>query len=77
MENELHSLKTGFTRAGPNHTGYVRVINRFYRPGPNQGNNARKVNCGCVYSASTLKPVLGGICKQEDMHQCSFSIRGG
>ena len=25
-----------------------------------QGNNARKVNCGCVYSAYILKPVLSG-----------------
>ena len=25
-----------------------------------QGCNARKVNCGCVYSAYTLKPVLSG-----------------
>ena len=45
-----------------------------------QGYNARKVNCSCVYSAYILKPVqfsLGGICKQEQMHQYSFSIRGG
>ena len=25
-----------------------------------QGTNARKVNCGCVYSAYILKPVLSG-----------------
>ena len=25
-----------------------------------QGSNARKVNCGCVYSAYILKPVLSG-----------------
>ena len=25
-----------------------------------QGYNARKVNCGCVYSAYILKPVLSG-----------------
>ena len=31
-----------------------------------QGCNAMKVNCGRVYSAYILKPVLfGGICKQE------------
>ena len=27
-----------------------------------QGNNARKVNCVCVYSAYILKPVLSGRC---------------
>ena len=26
----------------------------------NQGTNGRKVNCGCVYSAYILKPVLSG-----------------
>ena len=26
-----------------------------------QGTNARKVNCGRVYSASILKPVLSGL----------------
>ncbi len=26
----------------------------------NQGNNARKVNCSCLYSANILKPVLSG-----------------
>ena len=32
----------------------------------NQGTNARKVNCGRVYSAYIVKPVLsGGRCKQE------------
>ena len=39
-----------------------RICNIIY----SQGTNARKVNCGCVYSAYILKPVLlGGICKQE------------
>ena len=44
---------------------------------PNQGYNARKDNCGRVYSAYWNQFYLGGICKQEKMHQCSFSIRGG
>ena len=32
-----------------------------------QGNNVRKVNCCCVFSAYILKTVLsgGGVCKQE------------
>ena len=38
-----------------------------------QGCNARKVNCSFVYSAYILKPV----CKQEQIHYCSFSIRDG
>ena len=28
--------------------------------GAKHGNNARKVNCSCVYSAYILKPVLSG-----------------
>ena len=35
----------------------VKLYNFIER---SQGNNARKVNCGCVYSAYILKPVLSG-----------------
>ena len=43
-----------------------------------QGDKARKVNCCCVFSAYTLKPVLsGGDCKQEMMPKSYSTIRGG
>ena len=51
--------------------GKYDVYSEFYilvcdYDGAAQGCNARKVNCGRVYSAYTLKPFsLGGICKQE------------
>ena len=51
-------------------------IKIYIRKHITQGYNAKKVKCSCVYSAYMLKPVpLCGICKQEKMHQCSFSIR--
>ena len=34
--------------------------NTAFTNGLNQGYNARKVNCSCVYSAYILKPVLSG-----------------
>ena len=41
-----------------------------------QGYNARKVNCRCVFSAYILKPVIW-VEFVNKMHQCLFSIRGG
>ena len=51
-------------------TSTFQVLSKCVFPtdGSRQGTYARKVNCGCVYSAYILKPVtqfsLGGICKQ-------------
>jgi len=56
-------------------TDYYWKVNWKFRARNLQGSNARKVNCSRVQSAYILEPV--GICKQELMHQCSFSIRGG
>ena len=33
---------------------------KIYEDKFDQGTNARKVNCGCVYSAYILKPVRSG-----------------
>ena len=39
----------------------VPYLGSLYTKGnPSQGCNARKVYCGCVYSAYILKPVLSG-----------------
>ena len=43
---------------------FVLMFTSYYQLYPrhdiNQGCNVRKVNCGCVYSAYILKPVLSG-----------------
>ena len=44
-----------------------------------QGYNARKVNCCCVYSAYILKPVLSGqnLLTRIDSSVFVYSIRAG
>ncbi len=42
-----------------------------------QGNEARKVDCCCKFSAYILKPVLsGGVFVNENLCQFNFSVQG-
>ena len=47
----------------------------FYKYCSNQGTNARKCNCGRVYSIC-VHVETSSLWAEEKMHQCSFSIRG-